>query len=61
MLSIVGTLVVLAFLRLGSRDADQALKEAREIGEAGTLMFTLTISTVTQIFCGELHGSNHVL
>jgi hypothetical protein len=37
----------------GLADADQALEDAREIGQAATLMFTLTITTVTQIFCGN--------
>ena len=37
----------------GLADADQAIKDAREIGQAATLMFTLTITTVTHIFCGN--------
>ena len=44
---------LLGFPEAGLADANQALKEAHETGEAGTLMFTLTISTVTQIFCGN--------
>ena len=41
------------FPNAGLADADQAIKDAREIGEAATLMFTLTITTLTQIFCGN--------
>ena len=34
-------------------DAEQALKEAREIGQAATLMFALFFTSLTQIFCGN--------
>jgi len=34
-------------------DAKQAVEEARDIGQAGTLMFALYFTSVTQIFCGN--------
>ena len=34
-------------------DAKQALQEARDIGQATTLMFALFFTSVTQIFCGN--------
>ena len=34
-------------------DAKQALQEARDIGQATTLMFTLFWTSLTQIFCGS--------
>ena len=34
-------------------DAEQALKDARDIGQAATLMFALFFTRLTQIFCGN--------
>jgi class 3 adenylate cyclase/predicted ATPase len=34
-------------------DASQALKHARDIGQAATLMFTLHLTALTHIFCGN--------
>ena len=34
-------------------DAEQALKDAREIGQAATLMYALTIASFTHIYCGN--------
>jgi predicted ATPase len=34
-------------------DADLSLKDARELGQAATLMFSLFATNVTQIFCGR--------
>ena len=34
-------------------DADHALKDAREIGHAATLMYALYLAAVTQLECGE--------
>ena len=44
---------LLGFPEAGLADADRALTDARELGQAGTLMFALTITTVTRIFCGN--------
>ena len=35
-------------------DAEQALKDAREIGQAATLMYALSHTSYTQIHCGRL-------
>jgi class 3 adenylate cyclase/predicted ATPase len=39
-------------------DADQALKEAREIGQAATLMFALRFVSFVHIFCGNYATAN---
>ena len=45
--------VVAGFPDAGLADANQALKDARELGQAATLMFILAITTVTYIFSGH--------
>src|SRR5262249_6048867 len=42
-------------------DADQALKDAREIGQAATLMGALAITSLTHIFCGNYAAANALL
>jgi hypothetical protein len=42
-------------------DADQALKEAREIGQATTLMFGLRFASFPHIFCGNYATANALL
>jgi hypothetical protein len=38
-------------------DTDDALKNAREIGQAATLMFALSFASLTHVFCGNYaHG-----
>ena len=44
---------LLGFPEAGLADADRAVTDARELGQAGTLMFALTITIVTRIFCGN--------
>ena len=39
-------------------DVDHALKDAREIGQAATLMFALTVTSVTHICCGNYAAAN---
>jgi predicted ATPase len=39
-------------------DADHALKDAREIGQAATLMVALGVTTWTHIFCGNYATAN---
>ena len=39
-------------------DADHALKDAREIGQAATLMFALCLTAFTHIFCGNYAAAN---
>ena len=39
-------------------DAYHALKDAREIGQAATLMFTLCLTGFTHIFCGNYAAAN---
>ena len=39
-------------------DAEQALKDAREIGQAATLMFALFSRSFTHIFCGNYAAAN---
>ena len=39
-------------------DADHALKDAREIGQAATLMYALAITSLTHIYCGNYAAAN---
>ena len=39
-------------------DADQALRDAREIGQAATLMFALRHTSLTRIHCGKYATAN---
>ena len=39
-------------------DADHALSDAREIGQAATLMYALTIASFTHIHCGDYATAN---
>ncbi len=47
-------------LILGSAlaDADYAIKDAREIGQAATLLFALGVSSLAHIFCGNYSVAN---
>ena len=42
-------------------DADHALKDAREIGQAATLMFALTVTSGPTICCGNYAAANALL
>ncbi|MGY8685658.1 adenylate/guanylate cyclase domain-containing protein [Bradyrhizobium sp. UFLA05-153] len=44
---------LLGFPEAAGRDAEQALKEAREIGQAATLMYALFHTSFTHICCGN--------
>jgi predicted ATPase len=44
---------LLGFPEAAGRDAEQALKEAREIGQAATLMYALFHTSLTHICCGN--------
>ena len=39
-------------------DAEHALKDAREIGQAATLMYALTHASLTHILCGNYAAAN---
>ena len=39
-------------------DTDRALKDAREIGQAATLMYALAITSLTHIYCGNYVAAN---
>jgi class 3 adenylate cyclase/predicted ATPase len=47
------TLWLLGFPEAARADIDHAVKEAREIGQAATLMLALAIPNYTQILCGD--------
>jgi predicted ATPase len=44
---------LLGYPEAARADAENALKKAREIGQAATLMYALSMTTVTHIFCGR--------
>ena len=43
----------LAIPRAAREDAKHALRDAREIGHAATLLFALTVTWLTKLFCGD--------
>jgi predicted ATPase len=47
------TLWALGYPDAGRRDAERALREARQIGHAATLLFALTVTWLTQLFYGN--------
>ena len=44
---------LLGYPEAALRDSDDALKNAREMGQAATLMFALSLSATTNILCGN--------
>jgi predicted ATPase len=46
------TLWALGYPRSAREDAERALHEAREIGHPATLLFALTVTWLTELFCG---------
>ncbi len=49
---------LLGYCEAALADADQALTDAREIGQAATLMFALFATNWTHIFCGNYSSAN---
>jgi hypothetical protein len=52
---------VLGYPEKALADTDHALKDAREIGQAATLMLALTITSLTTILCGNDATANALL
>jgi class 3 adenylate cyclase/predicted ATPase len=44
---------ILGYPDLGGADADRALKDARAIGQAATLMYALNVTSLSYIICGN--------
>jgi hypothetical protein len=42
-------------------DADQTVSDAREIGQAATLMYALTVASLIHIHCGNYATANAVI
>ena len=42
----------------GRKDADEAVKQAREIGQAATYMYALVITPFTYLHCGDYETAN---
>jgi class 3 adenylate cyclase/predicted ATPase len=55
------TLWVLGYPEKAVADIDHALKDAREIGQAGTLMFALENASTPHIICGNYATANALL
>jgi predicted ATPase len=53
--------VVLGYPGSGLADSVRALHDAREIGQAATLMNTLTITGLSHIFCGDYAGAGRLV
>jgi predicted ATPase/class 3 adenylate cyclase len=49
---------MLGYPEAARRDAEQALRYAREIGQAATLMYTVGHAPLTHIFCGDYAAAN---
>jgi class 3 adenylate cyclase/predicted ATPase len=52
---------VLGFHHAALADTDQALKEAREIGHAPTLMYALLLASMTHVICGNFAEANAIV
>jgi hypothetical protein len=48
----------LGYAKAALADAEHALKDAREIGQASTLMYALPWASFTQTFCGNYAPAN---
>ncbi len=54
-------LAVLGFCRAALADAERALKDAREIGQAATLMYALLVTSITHLICGNYPAANALI
>jgi hypothetical protein len=52
---------LLGYPKAAQTDADRAIKDAREIGQAATLMFALTCAVWSYILCGNYAAINSLL
>jgi class 3 adenylate cyclase/predicted ATPase len=53
-------LCVVGFRRAALADTERALKEAREIGQAATLMYALLAASMTYVICGDYAEANAI-
>jgi class 3 adenylate cyclase/predicted ATPase len=53
-------LCVLGFRHAALADTERALKEAREIGQAATLMYALLVASMTYVVCGDYAEANAI-
>jgi predicted ATPase len=51
---------VLGFRHAALADTDRALREAREIGQAATLMYALLVASMTYVVCGDHAQANAI-
>jgi hypothetical protein len=51
----------LGYPQIAAADAAEALRDAREIGHAATLMLVLTIAPFTHLLCGDYAATNSYL
>ena len=52
-------LLLLGFCRAALADAERALKDAREMGQAATLMYALNfVTSITHVICGNYAAAN---
>jgi predicted ATPase len=52
---------MLGYPKAALADAEHALKDAREVGQAATLMYALSWTSETQTLCGNYAGANALL
>jgi class 3 adenylate cyclase/predicted ATPase len=53
-------LCVLGFRNAALADTERALNEAREIGQAATLMYALSVASMTYVICGDYAKANAI-
>jgi hypothetical protein len=51
----------LGYPEIALTDAERALREAREIGHAGTLMYALRFASSTHVYCGEYSAATALI
>jgi class 3 adenylate cyclase/predicted ATPase len=54
-------LSVLGFRHAALADTERAIKEAREIGQAATLMYALLVASITYVICGNYAEANIII
>jgi len=52
---------VLGFRQAALADIERAVKEAREIGQAATLMYALLVASITHVICGNYAEANAII
>ena len=52
---------VLGFCPAALADSERALKDAREMGQAATLMYALLVASITHVICGSYAAADAIV